>query len=90
MHGIIGIATEAGELIEALRFAMVEDKEIDAVNVKEEIGDIFRYCALLANELGVSFEDIQKANIEKLRSRYHNKFTEYDAKNRDCKPPPIA
>lgn len=83
IHGIIGIATEAGELIEALFKAMFEGQTFDMVNMGEECGDIMWYQAILARKAGVTFEDWQAVNIAKLRARFPDKFTEYDAQNRD-------
>lgn len=83
LHGVLGIATEAGELLEALRAVIQESKPIDITNFKEELGDLFWYIALLAREFGLSFEDIQRSNIAKLRTRYPNKFTEFDANHRN-------
>lgn len=82
-HAIIGIATEAGELAEAYLKTWEENGEIDVVNLCEEIGDIFWYAAIIAREAGVSFEDIQRNNIEKLAKRFPDKFTEFNANNRD-------
>lgn len=81
-HAIIGIATEAGELAEAYLKAW-DDGKVDVVNLCEEIGDVFWYAAIIAREAGVSFEDIQRNNIEKLAKRFPDKFTEFNANNRD-------
>lgn len=84
IHGIIGKATEAGELLEAMMEAMESPfAYIDQVNVKEEVADGQWYDAVIAKALGFTFEEIQATNIHKLRKRYPNKFTEYDAINRD-------
>lgn len=83
IHGIIGVATEAGELLEALLLCIKEGTPIDKVNLKEEIGDVFWYLAVLAHACGTNFEEIQRTNIAKLRARFPNKFTEYDAQNRN-------
>lgn len=82
VHAILGKATEAGELLEALKLA-IDGKPIDRTNLMEELGDGQWYDAILANALGFTFEEVQKINIEKLRARFPDKFTEFDAKNRD-------
>lgn len=83
LHSIIGAATEAGELIEALRAVVVEGKPFDEVNMREEVGDVFWYFAILADTCGFKFEESQRVNIAKLRARYPNKFTAFDANNRN-------
>jgi len=79
IHGIIGKVTEAGELLEALAATAFECKPFDAINMVEEVGDGLWYDALLLNTLCLTFEEAQQINIEKLRKRYPNKFTEFDA-----------
>ena len=83
IHGIIGKATEAGELLEALHATTVRGLPFDFANAIEEVGDGFWYDALLARACGRTFEGIQRINIAKLRNRFPNAFTEYDANNRD-------
>ena len=82
LHGIIGIATEAGELLEALKRG-IEDGECDPTNVFEEVGDNQWYTAAILRVLGTNFELVQRANIAKLRKRFPNKFSEHDANHRN-------
>lgn len=82
LHGIIGIATEAGEMLEALRQG-VEGGVFDLTNVAEEVGDNQWYAAAILRALKTNFESIQRTNIAKLRARFPNKFTEFDANNRN-------
>lgn len=82
IHAIIGKATEAGELLEALSSA-AEGSPFDNTNALEEVGDGFWYDALLLRAIGSNFGEAQRVNIAKLRHRFPQKFTEYDANNRD-------
>ena len=83
IHAILGIATESGELLEALHKFILDKKDFDLVNLKEECGDVFWYQAILANATDNTFEDIQDTVIAKLRKRFPDKFTEEEANNRD-------
>lgn len=83
LHSIIGKATESGESLEALFDAVVFNKTFDKVNFAEEIGDGLWYDAIGLQAIGGTFAAVQQTNIEKLRKRFPNKFTEYDANNRD-------
>lgn len=83
LHAGIGLATEAGEFLDALKKHVFYGKELDTVNLAEEMGDIFWYCALIADELNVDFADVMSRNIEKLKARYGDKFTEDRAVNRN-------
>ena len=83
LHSCMGICTESGELMDAVKKTIVYGKALDVVNVKEEIGDLFWYIGLLCNSLGLSFEEIWETNIAKLRKRYPQNFTEAAALDRD-------
>lgn len=82
IHGIIGKATEAGELLEALR-DHYNGQELDRINVIEEIGDGFWYDALLLDQMDADFADAQELNIAKLRARFPDKFEAVQANERD-------
>lgn len=82
IHGIVGIATEATELLEAL-YAMLSGEKLDKVNLVEEIGDIMWYASLLLRKVGSDFEQAGGINIEKLYKRFPHKFSGSDAINRD-------
>lgn len=83
IHGVVGSATEVGEQLEALYATIFQGQDFDEINIKEETGDQFWYNAVVAYACGFSFDDAQRINIAKLRARYPNKFTEYDAINRN-------
>ena len=85
LHAGIGLATEAGEFLDALKKHVFYGKELDTVNLSEEMGDIFWYCALIADELKIDFSQVMDINIAKLKARYGDKFSEDKAENRDLK-----
>lgn len=82
IHGVIGLATEAGEMLEGLRDA-INGNAIDRVNIKEEVGDAKWYMAILAPVARFIWGDDEYTNIDKLRLRFPDNFTEYDANNRN-------
>lgn len=83
LHGAMGLTTETGELMDALKKHLMYGKDIDFINIQEECGDLFWYVALIADAVGFTFEDTFEKNIAKLKARYPNKFTEHDALNRN-------
>ncbi len=83
LHGVIGVATESGELLDAVKKHVYYGKPLDKVNLMEEVGDCMWYLALILREIDYSFEEVADINIKKLRARYGDKFSEYDAQNRD-------
>ena len=83
LHAGIGMATEAGEFLDALKKHIFYGKELDRVNLKEEMGDLFWYLAIACDELDVEFEPLMERNIAKLKARYGEKFSESKAEKRD-------
>lgn len=45
----------------------------------KELGDVAWYHAAVATKLGLSLEDIQRANVEKLKERFPEGFTTADS-----------
>lgn len=83
LHGSMGMVTEAGELMDALKKNLIYGAKLDKVNVQEELGDIGWYWILICRFYGWDPYKILKMNIEKLQLRFPNAFTEEDAMNRD-------
>ena len=83
LHGSAGVATEAGELMDIFKRYRFYGKTVDWVHVKEEVGDVLWYLALVCESAGITLEDAAKANIEKLRIRYPDKFDAAQALKRD-------
>lgn len=83
LHGAMGLCTEAGELLDAVKKYLFYDKSPDKVNMKEEIGDAFWYLAVICDALDISFEECWERNLAKLRQRYGDRFSSESACNRD-------
>jgi NTP pyrophosphatase (non-canonical NTP hydrolase) len=83
LHCAIGIGTESGELLDQFKRHIYYGKPLDIVNVKEEIGDKMWYIMNLCRLLDLSLEEIMQMNIDKLKTRYPEKFTAENAINRD-------
>ena len=88
-HALIGIATEAAELMEALDKTLSDNEDMDYVNVLEEFGDINWYEAIGVDAIsshldgGRDFESVLTVNIDKLKKRFPEKFTNEEAINRN-------
>lgn len=69
----MGVAGEAGEVLEKWKkiVAYNEGKisDADRDELKKELGDVVWYVAVMANSLGLSFEEVMQLNVEKLKSR---------------------
>jgi NTP pyrophosphatase (non-canonical NTP hydrolase) len=85
LHMVLGMTTESSEIADVYKKALAYNKPIDYINVKEEIGDLMFYVANMCNLNGWGLKDLLETNINKLRIRYPEKFTEDKAINRDLK-----
>lgn len=83
LHAVIGIATESGELMEALYKKLALYEDVDNVNLAEEVGDLNWYEAILIDALDADWDQIRERNIAKLKARYPEKFDSDKAMNRN-------
>ncbi len=82
-QGIIGAATETGELLDALKKHMFQGRPIDVTNIKEECGDLWFYMTELMAAIGTNIFDIMKMNVAKLKQRYPDGFNIQKSVDRD-------
>lgn len=84
MYPFLGLAEEAGEVVGKIAKSMRGDYSLDAKKeeVLKELGDVMWMLALCCCELGVSIEEIQIKNIEKLEDRRSRGVIKGDGDNR--------
>lgn len=70
IHMAIGIAGEAGELLDAVKKAVIYRRPLNLENVLEELGDLEFYMEGIRQELNLTREQCLEANIAKLGKRY--------------------
>ena len=85
LHMILGMQTESAEIADVYKKHIAYGKELDLVNIKEELGDQMWYIANLCNLHGWDLRDIMSTNIKKLEARFPDKFSQEKALNRDLK-----
>jgi NTP pyrophosphatase (non-canonical NTP hydrolase) len=83
VHGILGIFTEACELMELLFDSMESGQPIDRAKLENELGDVSWYHAIACEGAGTTVDNVHDKNIAKLKARYPDKFTSEAACNRD-------
>lgn len=85
-HAQKGLSGEVGEIAGALeRYIHYGQEPLDIPNIKEELGDVLWYVALMCNALGFDLGDVMECNIHKLKKRYPDKYSDFQAleENRD-------
>ena len=83
LHAVLGLASEVGEIADALKKHIIYGKALDEVNIVEESGDLSWYQALLLRAVKRGMEESMEKNIAKLKARYGDKFTSHAALNRN-------
>lgn len=74
----LGIAGESGDVAGCIKKTYIHMNDQTA-GTRENLGDVLWYVAMICNFYGWDIEDIFKENMEKLRKRYPDGFTEKDA-----------
>jgi NTP pyrophosphatase (non-canonical NTP hydrolase) len=73
LYPALGLASEAGEVAgkvkKVLRDYGGDFAQAPLEAIRDELGDVLWYVAVLAGDLGLSLDDIAAANLDKLASR---------------------
>ena len=83
MHSVLGFATESTELVEQLFETVMSGQDFDRVHLREELGDMFWYSAVMMDTLKLYPPSVLQMVVDKLAARYPDKFTSEAAINRD-------
>jgi NTP pyrophosphatase (non-canonical NTP hydrolase) len=78
-HALLGIAGEAGELIDAFKKAIFFQTDTYGIQIMhdvafDEIGDLLWYMSELATVMNWKLSDIARKNIDKVKHRYPDGF----------------
>ena len=97
LHAAVGLAGEAGEVLDHMKKHWVYDRPMDREKVLEEMGDTLHYlimcCIKMSEDDGspeagyVTLSTLIQHNMRKLRKRYPDGFTKEAAIARADKAP---
>lgn len=73
-HSALGLAGEAGEVADIIKKSQYRNGRLDRKRIREELGDVLWYLTAIADEMGVSLEDLAIANVEKLEKRHPERY----------------
>ena len=82
LHAAIGIAGEAGELLDAVRKHVFDGQPLDRDNVIEELGDLEFYMMAAMMNIGIMRPHLQELNMAKLSKRYEAGYSDKAAQER--------
>ena len=66
----LGLAGEAGEVVDDIKKKYFHGRDIDPQHTIEELGDVMWYVANIATQLNTSLDKIIENNVNKLSTRY--------------------
>lgn len=72
----LGLAGEAGEVVELIKKSLYHGKVLDKSELAKELGDVMWYVAAIATQTGLDLDAIAETNVSKLAMRYPNGFVE--------------
>lgn len=79
------LSSESGEFNDAIVKHICYGQPLDIHNLEEECGDLFWYLSMIITTLGGDIESVMEANVNKLKIRYPERFSEKDAIERKDK-----
>lgn len=82
LEGLMGLNGEAGEAIDVLKKSKFQGHSMDKTKMIGELGDCLWYIVRCADALGISFDEIARFNIDKLRCRFPEGFNTEDSVKR--------
>ena len=83
VNGVMGLTGEAGEVVDIVKKGIFHGKGVDMEHLKKELGDVMWYVALICESCGWELDDVMQTNVDKLKKRYPEGFSEYRANHRE-------
>ena len=82
LNGALGLTGEAGEVVDIIKKHIFHGHALYIDELVKELGDVLWYVALISEAIGKSLDTIMEVNIEKLKNRYPEGFSESASINR--------
>ena len=83
LHMVLGMVTEASEIANVFKAKLAYNRNIDWVNIEEELGDILFFIFAFCRMNQIDLEKVMEQNIAKLKARYPEKYSDDKANNRN-------
>ena len=78
----VALAGEVGELCNIIKKIVAHGHDMNLAELIDELGDPMWYLADMCSALNLSMDRVAKMNIDKLKQRYPNGFSEEASRNR--------
>lgn len=77
-----GLAEEAGEVLALVRKHRFQGHDLDRERLSKELGDALWCLSMVARSAGLGVDAIAAANLEKLRRRYPEGYSDVGSRER--------
>ena len=84
LNGVMGLCGEAGEAIDLMKKHLHQGHALDREVLLRELGDVAWYLAETAWALDATLEEVCQGNIDKLRRRYPEGFSQEKSLHREA------
>jgi NTP pyrophosphatase (non-canonical NTP hydrolase) len=78
----LGLGGEAGEVLDLIKKHLYHGHALDRDKIIKELGDVLWYASQMAAAIGASFDEVAERNIDKLKARYPDGFSEKASQER--------
>lgn len=83
LHMSVGLAGEAGEVVDLIKKHVINGHPINRRELAEELGDVLFYLHGLCMHTDLSMDEILQGNIDKLNARYaEGRYTDHQSRAR--------
>ena len=82
LNGCLGLSGETGEFLDMIKKWIFHRKPFDEEHAKKELGDVCWYLAEICHAFGWNLDEIMQMNVDKLKARYPEGFSEVRSNNR--------
>jgi NTP pyrophosphatase (non-canonical NTP hydrolase) len=82
MDAAAGLSEEAGEVLGIVRKHVFMEHPLDRERVTRELGDALWCLAAVATSIGVALDDVAATNLQKLRRRYRDGYSDEASRTR--------
>ena len=83
LNSVMGLCGEAGEAIDLMKNHLHQGHALDREALLRELGDVAWYLAETAWALDATLEEVCQGNIDKLRKRYPEGFSQEKSLHRE-------
>lgn len=80
--GGLGLAGEAGEVADLVKKVIFHGNAFDRDKLVKELGDVRWYFELVCEATGITMDEVERTNADKLRKRFPTGFSEQAAQVR--------